>query len=1233
MAKVNQSLPGRGFYYVCLRAERLTLFERRLLGAPFPQEIPLEPMFSIQPEMHLRLCLLRRPFYIWPTKTVVKSSSLTALEAHEILRAGPPEGVEHTFLSTPEITVRLQYENSRAILDESTQRIARRTHILKCLGRTRKVVESIAHIFVSASEMDPIAKSVCQGLGRIYEALVKLEEWDDELLELIEDMSRCLAYVEDIRCFHGLEHFRDMLQTLERIICQTGNLVLKYPAHGLSFQAEMSEYETLRRRFQRWTRQFSERMGVESLKRLGNIQEIVEGYQQSLNKHRYDVLDHIRPHGIDRDRPIPGCLKGTRETVFAQVDAWLADSNSPSVLWIKGFPGSGKTCISSSLAEKWAGSTTFGASFFFERDGGVFTAPSTMLRSLAHELCRHSAFMDALVDELETGRIDFSTVPVPRQAFRLMEIPLQHFLDNGDMLVIIVDALDECGGLRPSRLHDRRAILAALARWSSLSPHLRLIVTSRDEVEISEVLGPISKPLDLRLTGRDAARDIELFLKSEFERIAYAYCLPAWPTQDDLRLVAQKARGLFVWAATLVKFVDQPGPQEVLEQILRGNLNVEGDITDLYTLILEISFLPHSRQPSAAFLLEFNDFVGSIVASAFRLEKGSPLFGILGVGNSTADYICIRLRSVMMEGGKHLRFSHQSFVDFLMSESCPPNFRIIPTVNRQRMACAVLSVLNEQLDFDLCRVRTSFTSNSKNPNTSRLSRELSFACQVWGNTLVGSTKGDEDMLRSLKAFFEHKFLFWLEVLSLLGKLSCAVEQLEAARTWVGVDLIVLGVFVKDAIEFMEIFDACIKKSAPHIYLSAMTFIPQTSMIYQMYWPLVQPCASVAVQTPEELREGRSAIPAPIVYSHSGAEDAGLFEGHTADIEAVLLTSDERLVSASYDGTIRFWDPFSGRPILEPFTHGKYVTSLAASTDGSLLLSGSRDGTAAAWDMEHHRRVAVFPHDDSVTSVALSPTNAMVVTGCKDKTVRFWDLQSQRKTRPTFRSHASKITGLVFLDEDIVISSSLDGCVYLHHLSGHSENLIHGNIRIHSFAIAQTPRSLVAGSDTGIVVWDLDDQNIAGAAVYLAENSDRVESVTVKDSRLAAAVGNRIEIWDLSTRRRALGYLIGHKDTVTSVAFSEDGGRLVSGSLDRRIRVWDVATEAGQPIGGFPDGSTMETTGWIRGPKRDLIIWVPESHRRRLCWGRSLAVIDGRPKTSLKVSESVLGRRWYKCFKA
>ncbi len=70
----------------------------------------------------------------------------------------------------------------------------------------------------------------------------------------------------------------------------------------------------------------------------------------------------------------------------------------------------------------------------------------------------------------------------------------------------------------------------------------------------------------------------------------------------------------------------------------------------------------------------------------------------------------------------------------------------------------------------------------------------------------------------------------------------------------------------------------------------------------------------------------------------------------------------------------------------------YVHSVAFSSDGGLLASGSADRTIKLWEVATGREVRTLTgHTDTVLSVAFSPDGRLLASGSYDKTIKLWDI--------------------------------------------------------------------------------------------------------------------------------------------------------------------------------------------------------------------------------------------------
>jgi len=151
------------------------------------------------------------------------------------------------------------------------------------------------------------------------------------------------------------------------------------------------------------------------------------------------------------------------------------------------------------------------------------------------------------------------------------------------------------------------------------------------------------------------------------------------------------------------------------------------------------------------------------------------------------------------------------------------------------------------------------------------------------------------------------------------------------------------------------------QSAPHIYLSALPFAPQQSLISQQYLPQFPNTMSLT---------GKGASWPAILH---------VLTRHSHAVASVSFSPDgKRVASGSYDDTIHIWDVETGDMVPGPFRgHTNSVYSVSFSPDGKRVVSGSSDKTIRIWDVEmgdmvsdrfrsHDRRVkSPFPfHDNS-----------------------------------------------------------------------------------------------------------------------------------------------------------------------------------------------------------------------------------------------------------------------------
>lgn len=156
----------------------------------------------------------------------------------------------------------------------------------------------------------------------------------------------------------------------------------------------------------------------------------------------------------------------------------------------------------------------------------------------------------------------------------------------------------------------------------------------------------------------------------------------------------------------------------------------------------------------------------------------------------------------------------------------------------------------------------------------------------------------------------------------------------------------------------------------------------------------------------------------------------LVSGHRGDVESIEISPDGRqALSGSADGTIRLWDPATGREtrrVLDDYGPRpkvlRHVWGVAFLPDGRHAISGEVEwysvgkqlkGRLRFWDLAAGREIPRFKSDPGlIQSLALSPDGKKVLVGTKDGAVRLWDVAGGRKIA-SFKGHTNKVTCVAF----------------------------------------------------------------------------------------------------------------------------------------------------------------------------------------------------------------------------
>lgn len=189
-------------------------------------------------------------------------------------------------------------------------------------------------------------------------------------------------------------------------------------------------------------------------------------------------------------------------------------------------------------------------------------------------------------------------------------------------------------------------------------------------------------------------------------------------------------------------------------------------------------------------------------------------------------------------------------------------------------------------------------------------------------------------------------------------------------------------------------------------------------------------------------------------------------------------------------------------------------------DGRLLVAGGDECEVKLFDVDGKSLLRVFKgHAGSVHVTKFLSDRLHIFSGSDDNSVCVWDIPSEKEVI-SYRDHEDYVRcGVASMaSKDIILTGSYDHTVKL---------------------------------------WDTRTQDCAMSV----NHGHPVESVLMFPSGgiFLSAGDNVIKVWDALTGGRLLTTLCHHHKTITTMTFCKNYHRLISGSIDRHIKIYDVSS--------------------------------------------------------------------------
>ncbi|KAL8917780.1 MAG: hypothetical protein Q9208_007761 [Pyrenodesmia sp. 3 TL-2023] len=317
---------------------------------------------------------------------------------------------------------------------------------------------------------------------------------------------------------------------------------------------------------------------------------------------------------------------------------------------------------------------------------------------------------------------------------------------------------------------------------------------------------------------------------------------------------------------------------------------------------------------------------------------------------------------------------------------------------------------------------------------------------------------------------------------------------------------------------------------------------------------------------------------PPDYSRAFAVD---LPGHRTDVRSVALSSDDRMLASSSNGSLKIWNVRT-QNCIRTLDCGYALCSSFLPGD-KIVVVGNRNGELELFDIASSTLIdAVKAHDGPIWTLHVHPDGRSMATGSADKSAKFFNFEvvqeevpGTQQTNPRFKlvhtrtlkvsddilsvrfSPDSRLVALSLLDNTVKVFFT-DSLKLFLNLYGHKLPVLNMDISYDSKLI------VTCSADKNVRIWGLDFGDCHKA--FFAHQDSIMQVAFVPHNQdgnghhfFSASKDRVIKYWD-GDKFEQIQKLEGHHGEIWAMTVSRTGEFLVTASHDKSIRIWQQTDE-------------------------------------------------------------------------